>query len=155
MKPKRRKRGSLSKMADAYREEIRKTEVIRVEAVPIGKADSFLPIPQEEEPSSFCLGNVLGFLMGGKENFPSSMTCASESSEDGEADKRLFNYQEEGGRWTFDIRWSASGTGPLPMSIKLLGSMKELFNDLGDMMLGRSGICGGAPVQGRLPYREG
>ena len=151
MRKRRRPQGSLSALVKEYQPPAPspKKEVIRVEAVPVGSA--FDPIGiEEDEAREDC--RVLS-LFGCPTEMPDTMSFeAHADGRDGFQDKRVFGYHEGDEGWSFNLQWSARGTGSMPYAFRLLGAMKGVFNQIGNLMM--KGHMGSQQVfQGNhLPY---
>ena len=151
MRKRSRPRGSLSKLANLYPrpQEAPKKDVVKVEAVPIGKVSEvsmsgpFDPISTEfpAENNGLIVNedgpeSLFAVLMGEKENLPDAMMYSVETEgEDGFQDKRGFGYQETDQGWKMEFRWSAHGSGAMPYAFKLLGAMKGVFNQIANLMV--------------------
>jgi hypothetical protein len=111
-------------------------DIIKVEAeslAPIQSAFDEDLIDDYDEPAD-C--GLLSLFMGGKKNLPPNMTYKVETDGKSFADKRMFSYSEEGGKWRLTAGWTAEGVGPVPHGIKMLGGLQGIFNQCFNMMLG-------------------
>lgn len=67
---------------------------------------------------------------------PNDCGFISDADGPGYEDKRVFLVQEDGGNWTLEGRWSASGTGQIPQGLKMMASVAPMFNSILNMMVG-------------------